>query len=89
MPTFSSTAAQRPSAAILARVAHGQLVSEWVSDQIRVRGVRECAAVFATMEADIDRYALAEAYRARYPNRAELLDELLTAFDWSTGKSKS
>ena len=53
----------------------------WVQSEIRLRGIRESAAVLATMEADINRHVVAEAYRRNHLDHAELVDQMLAALD--------
>jgi hypothetical protein len=53
----------------------------WLQSEVRLRGIRESAAVLAMMEADINRHAVAEAYRRDHLDRAELVDQMLAALD--------
>jgi hypothetical protein len=51
----------------------------WLADQVRVRGIRENAAVLAALEVAEWREQAAEIYRREHPDRVKVLDEFLAA----------
>jgi hypothetical protein len=53
----------------------------WLADEVRVRGIRENAAVLAALEVPAWREQAAEIYRREHPDRVTVLDEFLAAFD--------
>jgi hypothetical protein len=55
----------------------GESTSEWLASEIRLRGIRENAAVLAVMEIPEYRYPAAQAYALRYPDRLKVLNDLL------------
>lgn len=44
-------------------------LEDWLADEMRIRGIRENAAVLAVLEISEPRSALAQAYTERYPDR--------------------
>lgn len=51
---------------------------EWLAKKARLRGIGENAATLAAMEISDERDVIAEAYRRRYPQRADQLDGIIT-----------
>ncbi len=52
-------------------------VDDWLAGETRLRGVRENAAVLAVLESGARRQEVADAYRDRYPDRGDVLDQVL------------
>jgi hypothetical protein len=52
-------------------------IDQWLASEIRFRGVRENAAVLAALEVSGEPDAIANAYRERYPQRSEQLDNIV------------
>ncbi len=52
-------------------------LDQWLASEVRFRGIRENAATLAAMEASSDRDIIADAYRERYPQRADQLDAII------------
>jgi hypothetical protein len=62
--------------------AHGRVLDEWLAGEIRLRGIRENAAVLAVLElVPGRREEAARAYRHEHPDRAGVLTDLLAVFD--------
>jgi hypothetical protein len=62
--------------------AHGRAVDDWLAGEVRLRGIRENAAVLAVLELlPGRREATARAYRFDHPDRAGALSDLLAALD--------
>jgi hypothetical protein len=61
---------------------HGQALDEWLAGEVRLRGVRENAAVLAVLELlPGRREEAARAYRHEHPDRAGVLGDLLAVLD--------
>lgn len=73
---FVSTLAEARRTVSAHRAKHVP-VDDWLAGEIRVRGVRENAAVLAVLESDQRRQEVADAYRDRYPDRGDMLDQIL------------
>jgi hypothetical protein len=52
-------------------------LAPWLASEIRLRGIRENAATLAVLEVANERDAIVDAYKQRYPQRAQQLDELV------------
>jgi hypothetical protein len=63
--------------AVAARQARGEPVDQWLAGEVRLRGIRENAAVLAVLEMPGHREGVARAYREQHPDRAGALDGLL------------
>jgi hypothetical protein len=74
-------AARRELQAHLARRAP---VNSWLESEVRLRGVRENAAVLAVLELPEQRAEIAEAYRRDHPDRVGALDELMVVLAHSS-----
>jgi hypothetical protein len=57
--------------------ARGLAVDQWLAGEVRLRGIRENAAVLAVLEMPERREEVAQAYREQHPNRAGALNDLL------------
>jgi hypothetical protein len=62
---------------VAAHQATSQPVDGWLANEIRLRGVRESAAVLAVLEIPERRAEIADAYRQEHPERASVLDDFL------------
>jgi len=61
---------------------HSQALDEWLAGEVRLRGIRENAAVLAVLELLPDRRReAARAYRHEHPDRAGVLADLLAVLD--------
>jgi hypothetical protein len=56
----------------------GLAIDRWLAGEIRLRGIRENAAVLAALEMPGRREEIAQAYLAEHPDRAGALNDLLT-----------
>jgi predicted phosphoribosyltransferase len=54
-------------------------IDAWLASEVRLRGIRENAAVLAALEMPQHRAEVAESYRNQHPDRAEALTNLLDA----------
>jgi hypothetical protein len=63
--------------AVTARQAQGQALDAWLAGEVRVRGIRENAAVLAMLELPGRREETARVYRDEHPDRAGVLADLL------------
>jgi hypothetical protein len=62
--------------------AHDRALDEWLAGEVRLRGIRENAAVLAVLELLPGRRAeAARAYRCEHPDRAGVLGDLLAVLD--------
>ena len=66
---------------VAAHQARGEAVDEWLAGEMRLRGIRENAAVIAVLEVPAYRERTAAIYRDRYPDRAPELDVFGRAVD--------
>jgi hypothetical protein len=57
--------------------ARGLPVDGWLAEEVRLRGIRENAAVLAVLELPGRREEAAQAYRQQHPDRAGVLSALL------------
>jgi hypothetical protein len=73
---FVSTLATARRTLTAHRIQH-RPVDDWLAAEIRLRGVRENAAVLAMLESGQRRQEVADAYRSRYPDRSDPLDQML------------
>jgi hypothetical protein len=62
----------------------GRQLEDWLADEMRIRGIRENAAVLAVLEISDPGSALAQAYAERYPDRLPELNELLAVLNKDT-----
>lgn len=61
---------------------HRRALDEWLAGEVRLRGIRENAAVLAVLELLPERREeAARAYRHEHPDRAGALGDLLAALD--------
>jgi hypothetical protein len=67
--------------AVAKRQARGLAVDQWLAGEVRLRGIRENAAVLAVLEMPGRRAEIAAAYRQQHPDRAGALDDLLAVLD--------
>jgi hypothetical protein len=56
----------------------GLAVDQWLAGEVRLRGIRENAAVLAVLEVPGRREEIAQACRQQHPDRAGALNALLT-----------
>jgi hypothetical protein len=63
--------------AVAAHQARGLAVDEWLAGEVRLRGIRENAAVLAVLEMPGRGEETARAYRQAHPDRAGVLSGLL------------
>jgi hypothetical protein len=61
--------------------ALGLAVDRWLAGEVRLRGVRENAAVLAVLEMPERREEVAQAYLRQHPDRAGALNDLLAVLD--------
>lgn len=62
--------------------AHGRAVDDWLAGEVRLRGIRETAAVVAVLDLlPGRREETARAYRLDHPDRAGALGDLLAVLD--------
>ena len=59
--------------------ARGESLGKWLAGQVRVRGIRENAAVPAVMELPEYRAMAAQACARHHPDRITALNDLLAA----------
>src|SRR5215470_18212022 len=57
--------------------ARGLALDRWLAGEVRLRGIRENAAVLAVLEMPGRRETVAQVYRQQHPDRAGALDDLL------------
>jgi hypothetical protein len=57
--------------------ARGLAVDHWLASEVRLRGIRENAAVLAVLEMPRRREETARAYRQQHPDRVGALNDLL------------
>jgi hypothetical protein len=57
--------------------AHNEPLDAWLLSEVKIRGVRENAAVLAALEVPEYRERAATSYRDSHPDRARQLDEFL------------
>jgi hypothetical protein len=53
----------------------------WLAGEVRLRGIRENAAVLAALEVPLRRAEVAQAYRQQHPDRVGGLNDLLAVLD--------
>lgn len=58
------------------------LISEWLTGEIRLHGIRENAATLAVMEVPEYRHRAAQTYALHHPDRLKALNDLLAALIW-------
>ncbi|UWP79903.1 hypothetical protein [Dactylosporangium fulvum] len=73
--------------AVAAHQPRGLPLDDWLTGQIRLRGIRENAAVLAMLELPERRHQTAETYRHDHPDRSAVLDRLLTILDSDSYRS--
>jgi hypothetical protein len=61
--------------------ARGHDLDEWLAGRVRLRGIRENAAVLAVLELPGRRAETAREYHYQHPDRASILGDLLTVMD--------
>ena len=64
--------------AVAADRSRGRPVDEWLRGEIRFRGIRENAALLAALEIPEMRERVALQFRQDHPERAGILNEILT-----------
>lgn len=62
---------------ILAHRARSEPLDSWLSNEVRLRGVKENAAVLAALELPALRVEVATAYRREHPDRTTALDAVM------------
>lgn len=67
--------------AVAMHQARGLAVDQWLAGEVRLRGIRENAAVLAALEMSGQREEFARAYRQDHPDRAGALNDLLAVLD--------
>ena len=67
--------------AVAMHQARGLAVDQWLAGEVRLRGIRENAAVAAVLEMPGQRGEIAQAYRQQHPDRAGALEDLLAVLD--------
>jgi hypothetical protein len=67
--------------AVAAQQARGLAVDQWLAGEVRLRGIRENAAVVAVLEVPGRREEIAQAYRQQHPDRVGVLADLLAVLD--------
>jgi hypothetical protein len=86
MPSPPSTAVLVAALAAARRAvamhqARGLAVDPWLASEVRLRGIRENAAVVAVLEMPGRREEIAQTYRRQHPDRAGALNDLLAVLD--------
>lgn len=67
--------------AIAMHQARGLAIDHWLGGEVRLRGIRDNAAVLAVLEMPGRREEIARAYRRQHPDRAGALNDLLAVLD--------
>ena len=67
--------------AVAMHQACGLAVDEWLAGEVRLRGIRENAAILAVLEMPGRREEIAQAYRRQHPDRVGTLSDLLAVLD--------
>lgn len=67
--------------AVAMHQARGLAIDQWLAGEVRLRGIRENAAVVAVLEMPGRREEAAQAYRQQHPDRAGALNDLLAVLD--------
>ena len=67
--------------AVAMHQARGLAIDGWLAGEVRLRGIRENAAVLAVLEIPERREETAQAYRQEHPDRAAVLNGLLAVLD--------
>jgi hypothetical protein len=63
--------------AVAMHQARGLAIDQWLAGEVRLRGIRENAAVLAVLEVPGRREEIAREYREQHPDRAGVLNDLL------------
>ena len=72
----------RARRAVAVHQGHGRALDEWLAGEVRLRGIRENAAILAVLELRPGRREeTARAYRHEHPDRAGALSGLLAVLD--------
>lgn len=72
----------RARRAVAMHRGHGLALDQWLNGEVRLRGIRENAAVLAVLELRLGRREeTAQAYRHEHPDRSSALSGLLAALD--------
>jgi hypothetical protein len=66
---------------VAAQQQRGLSVDRWLAREVRLRGIRENAAVLAVLEAPGHREETARAHRRQHPDRTDVLNGLLAVLD--------
>jgi hypothetical protein len=67
--------------AVAMHQACGLAIDEWLAGEVRLRGIRENAAILAVLEMPGRREEIAQAYRRQHPDRVGTLSDLLAVLD--------
>ena len=67
--------------AVAAKQQNGPAIDQWLAGEIRLRGIRENAAVLAALETPGHREETARAYHEQHPDRTRELNDLLAVLD--------
>jgi hypothetical protein len=67
--------------AVAVHLQRGLAIDQWLAGEIRLRGIRENAAILAVMETPGQREEAARAYRQQHPDRTCVLNGLLAVLD--------
>lgn len=73
----SALASARRSVA--AQRSRNEDIAEWLDSEVKLRGVRENAAIVAALEVPSEREKVADRYKNAYPERANLLRDLISS----------
>jgi hypothetical protein len=63
--------------AVATQQARGEPLGDWLTSEIRVRGIRENAAALAVMEVPEYRHQVAQAYALEHRDRCRVLNDVL------------
>lgn len=63
--------------AVMVHQTRNEPFDSWLASEVRMRGVRENAAVLAVLELPARRAAMATEYRREHPDRATALDAVM------------
>ena len=67
--------------AVAVHQQRGLPVGQWLASEVRLRGIRENAAVLAVLETPGQREETARVYRQQHPDRTGVLNDLLAVLD--------
>jgi hypothetical protein len=81
LPPFAVDALASARRTVAAHLASEASAGEWLASEIRVRGMKENAAVLAVMEIPEHQQLIAHVYVQRHPDRGKALNDLLAVLN--------